>query len=214
MADQPLENSSFKTKKELHLARKLWHMCGVLFLVYLYLTLPYKQLVYVGAVMLIGTILLDFSRLQYEPLNKWVQFFMNPFIRKEERNQLSGMSFMAVGTYMTALLFPREVVFLSFVFLALGDPVASFFGVLYGKNKIGTKSLEGTFACFLICTLVASIYFTYYNFFGHRIFITVPLAGLIGATCELIEIKQLDDNMTLPLFSGLGLWVLFYIFAL
>jgi len=212
--DKEKLNSSFKTKKELHIARKLWHMCGVLAIGYLYYIIPYQKMIYLGAVLTTFFVLLDFARLQFESLNKVVQFIMSPFIRKEEKNNLSGLSFMAVGTYVTALLFPKEIVLLAFAFLGLGDPTASFFGVLYGKNKIGSKSLEGTFACFLICTLAASIYFAYNNFFGHRIFIVVPIAGLIGAACELIQIKQFDDNMTLPLFSGFGLWTLFYIFGL
>jgi dolichol kinase len=38
------------------------------------------------------------------------------------------------------------------------------------------------------------------------------LSGFLGATAELIPIKKLDDNLTLPIVSGLGLTAIFYIF--
>ena len=213
MANSSIKMGSLKTKKELHIARKVWHISGVALITYIYMSLPYNKLIYVGASLVIGAVLLDYSRLHFGFLNSLIQKVMSPFMRKEEKYKLTGLSFMVVGTYITALLFPREVVLLTFAFLALGDPTASFFGVLYGKNKIGTKSLEGMLSCFIICTLVAMLYFSYNNYFGHRIFIAVPLAGLIGAACELIQIKHLDDNMTFPLLSGFSLWGLFYIFG-
>jgi dolichol kinase len=213
LAEPFIKELSLKTKKELHIARKLWHIGGVATLTYIYLSLPYFKLIYVGAMLVIAAILLDYARLHFSFLNSVVQKIMSPFIREEEKHQLSGLSFMVVGAYLTALLFPKEIVLLTFAFLALGDPTASFFGVLFGKNKIGSKSLEGTLSCFIICTLMALVYFSYHNFFGHRVFIAVPIAGLIGATCELIQIKYLDDNMTFPLLSGFGLWGLFYIFG-
>ena len=194
--------------------RKIWHIVGVGFLTYIYLNLGYHKLIYVGASLVIGTILLDYTRLQFEPLNLIVQKVMRPFIREEEKHQLSALSFLVIGVYITALLFPKEIVFLTYAFLALGDPSASFFGILYGKTKVGAKSLEGTLSCFIVCTLLALVYFSYNNFFDHRIFIAVPLAGLIGASCELIQIKPLDDNMTFPLLSGFGLWGLFYILGI
>ena len=209
-----MANHSLKTKKELHIARKLWHIGGVVVITYLYLSLPYQKLIYVGATLVIGTILFDYTRLHFKSLNMIVQKIMRPFIRDEERHKLSGLSFMVVGTYLTSLIFPREIVLLTYAFLAIGDPTASFFGVLFGKNKIGSKSFEGTVACFVVCTFIALLYFSYNNFFGHRVFIAVPIAGLIGAICELVQIKHLDDNMTFPLLSGFYLWGLFYIFSM
>jgi dolichol kinase len=39
------------------------------------------------------------------------------------------------------------------------------------------------------------------------------LAGLVGAFAELIPIGKLDDNLTLPLMSAVGLSILFYFFG-
>ena len=164
MANSSIEPPFLKTKKELHIARKIWHIAGVGVITYIYLSMPYQKLIYVGAALVIGAILIDYIRLHVHTLNLVIQKVMSPFLRKEEKYQLSGLSFMVVGTYLIALLFPKEIVLLTYAFLAFGDPTASFFGVLYGKNKIGLKSLEGTLACFLICTLIALLYFTYNNF--------------------------------------------------
>ena len=118
---------------------------------------------------------------------------------------------MAVGVLVAALLFPRDVVILSLIFLGLGDPIASIFGIIYGKNKIGSKSLEGSIAAFIACSLASVIYFVANDFFDHRIFLAVPLSGLWGALAELVDIKYLDDNFTLPVLAGFGLWGLYYV---
>ena len=118
---------------------------------------------------------------------------------------------MALGSYLVAILFPEEVVLTSYLFLGLGDPAASYIGIRYGKNKIGSKSFEGSLASFIVCALIAMVMFSHYELFAHRIFIAVPVAGLIGSISELVQIKYIDDNMSLPMLSGFGLWSLIHI---
>ena len=132
-------------------------------------------------------------------------------MREGEKNKISGMSYMVAGALLAAVLFPKDVVVLALIFLGVGDPIASTFGVLYGKNKIGSKSLEGSLAAFIACSLASVIYYMANDFFDHRIFLAVPLSGLWGAFSELIEIKHLDDNFTLPVLAGFGLWGLYYV---
>ena len=154
---------------------------------------------------------MDFGRLKIPALNNFIQTTFSFCMREGEKHKISGMSYMAAGALLAALLFPKKVVILALVFLGVGDPMASTFGVLYGKNKIGSKSLEGSLAAFIACSLASVIYFTANNFFDHRIFLAVPLAGLWGAFSELVEIKHLDDNFTLPVLAGFGLTGLYYI---
>jgi len=198
-------------RNELHIARKIWHVCGVAALLWLYVSLPYNKLINVGVLATSFVWLVDFGRLKLPWLNKAVQSTFSFCMREGEKNKISGMSYMAAGGLLAALLFPKDVVILSMIFLGIGDPIASTFGVLYGKNKIGSKSLEGSLAAFIACSVASVIYFIANDFFDHRIFLAVPLAGLWGALSELIEIKYLDDNFTLPVFAGFGLWGLYYV---
>lgn len=198
-------------RSDLHIARKIWHVCGVAAILSAYIWTSYKDFI---TFIVFGTslvLLIDFGRLYSEKLNSIVQKSSSLFMREGERNKITGMSYMAVGVLCAALLFPRDVVILSLIFLGVGDPIASTFGILYGKNKIGNKSLEGSLAAFVACSLASVVYYLANDFFDHRMFIAVPLSGLWGALAELVDIKYLDDNFTLPILAGFGLWGLYYV---
>ncbi len=198
-------------RNDLHIARKIWHVCGVTAILAAYIWVPYKDFIVLSVFVTSFVLLIDFGRLYSEKLNNIVQRSSSLFMREGERNKITGMSYMAVGVLSAALLFPRDVVILSLIFLGVGDPIASTFGILYGKNKIGNKSLEGSIAAFVACSLAAVVYYVANDFFDHRIFIAVPLSGLWGALAELVDIKYLDDNLTLPILAGFGLWGLYYV---
>lgn len=204
---------AFKLQKrnDLHIARKIWHVSGVSAIIYTYMVLPYELFLAVCTCITSFVLLMDIGRLYSPKLNAAIQSSFSFCMREGEKDKVSGMSYMAVGVLVAALLFPRDVVILSLIFLGVGDPIASIFGILYGKNKIGSKSLEGSIAAFIACSLASVVYFVANDFFDHRIFLAVPLAGLWGALAELIDIKHLDDNFTLPVLAGFGLWGLYYV---
>ncbi len=204
---------AFKLQKrnDLHIARKVWHVTGVSAIVYTFVTLPYDLFLAVCTLITSFVLLMDIGRLYSPKLNIFIQTTFSFCMREGEKDKISGMSYMAVGVLVAALLFPRDVVILSLIFLGIGDPIASIFGILYGKNKIGSKSLEGSIAAFIACSVASVLFYVANDFFDHRIFLAVPLSGLWGALAELIDIKHLDDNFTLPVFAGFGLWGLYYI---
>lgn len=197
-----------KTKKDIHLARKVWHISGVAVLCAIYLYMPYDKLIPVGGFLTVLVFLIDFCRLKFSSFNNFTQKVFGIFLRKEEKKKLTGLSYMVLGTYLVAVLFPEEVVLTSYLFLGLGDPAASYVGILYGKNKIGAKSFEGSMASFIVCALVSMVLFSHFELFAHRIFIAVPIAALIGSVSELVQVKYIDDNMSLPMLSGFGVWTL------
>ncbi len=198
-------------RSDLHVARKIWHVCGVFIITWGYVVLPYDIFMVMAVFITSFVLLVDFGRLYFEKLNTIIQASFSFCMREGEKDKISGMSYMTVGVLLAALLFPRDVVILALIFLGVGDPIAGIFGILYGKNKIGSKSLEGSIAAFLACSIVSVGYFLANDFFDHRIFLAVPLSGLWGALAELVEIKYLDDNFTLPILAGLGLWGLYYV---
>jgi dolichol kinase len=97
--------------------------------------------------------------------------------------------------------------------LAFGDPVASYVGVRFGRNKlIGHKSLQGSIAAFMVCTVITYTFLARKDLMTDRIWVISIMGGLIGALSELIPIADLDDNLTLPILSATGLWLIFWIF--
>lgn len=108
----------------------------------------------------------------------------------------------------------RHILILSLLFLAFGDPIASFIGLRYGRDRImANKTLQGTLAAFFVCMVTAGVYYYLNGIMTERLFIVAPVSGLIGAFAELIPIGKLDDNLTFPVLSALGLSLLFFLYG-
>ncbi len=203
-----------KTRSDLHLARKLWHIFGVLTIVALYLSVSRPQALQLAVLGAFLAVTVDVLRQQWASLNSMMIRLFKPVMRSQEQLGYAGISYLMVGVLILVALFPTPIVILSLLFLAIADPLASYVGILYGKDKlIGRKSLQGTIAAFLACTLIAALFFYFNGLMIERLLIVSFLAGLIGAFAELLPIGKLDDNLTLPLVSASLLWILFFLFG-
>jgi dolichol kinase len=135
-------------------------------------------------------------------------------MRKHECHSISGMTYLYLGTAIILFLFDKKIVTLTLLFLAFGDPIASYFGIKYGRDKIfSNKSLQGTMAAFATCTVIAMIFYYWNNLMTERLLIVAPLSGMIGAVAEATPVGKLDDNLTFPVISATCLWVLFHLFG-
>jgi len=210
-----LDNLELKKRSDIHWARKIWHMTGVFAMFVTYALLPEKaSFLILGAAILIF-LPVDFLRLRYAAFNDWVVHALKPIMRTHEIHKIAGTTYLLTGVAIVAALFPRPIVCLTLLFLAFADPMASFIGIKYGKDKVfGHKSIQGFVAAFVVCTVCTLIYLSSHNVNLHRMIMVSLLAGLIGALAELVPIGKLDDNFTLPLLSSMGLYILFSLFGL
>lgn len=200
----------FKQRSDLHLIRKIWHCGAVLVLYFIWTKLAEplnKQLIYILA---IGFIVGDLLRVYVPALNRFFNSFFRIILRDNEENKLAGTTYLLCGLVIIMNFFSFPVVSLSILFLAFADPFASFIGIKFGKTKImGGKSLEGFLAAFLLCSLIAGLFFHSYNLPLLSWCLAALGAGLIGAVAELVPISSLDDNLTMPIISAIGLHFLF-----
>lgn len=205
--------SGFKNKSDLHMARKLWHMCGVFAIFVGWILLPYWW-----AIAILGTVWLlfvtgDVLRQRSSDFNQKLMRAFGPIMRSYEVNRLAGTTYLLTGVLLTAILFNSGVVSLSLLFLAFADPIASFVGIKWGKDKIfGHKSVQGFMAAFFVCTLATYTLLSIKNIYNNALVASL-LAGLVGAFAELIPIGKIDDNFTMPVLSALGLTIFFYFFG-
>ena len=158
----------------------------------------------------------DFARLKFPRFNNFALGLLSPFMREEEKNSVSGMPFYALGTGLSFLFFSEKIAILSILFLTFSDPISSLVGVTMGKNKIlPNKSFEGSMAGAIICFLIS---FAGLSFWGADVDLKLVnfclMAGILGSFSELLSALNADDNLTIPVFSGLGLLVLENIFNL
>lgn len=200
-----------KTKKHLHHRRKIFHMTGVLCM---YAQLYYLPIHYcwislsICAALFIG---LDLLRNKNPRINSVVKKVFGPLLRDTEENGWAGTTFLLIGSILSLALYQPHVILLSLLFLGIGDPVASWFGVFMGRHKlVGKKTLEGSAAGFTVCSLLAFAYFSTRGFFADNLIVMSLVAGIIGTLAELIPIGKLDDNLTQPLVSGLLITMLFW----
>lgn len=204
------QGASLKVRSDLHLARRLYHMLGASIIAGLYYFLPRQEMLILFLGFTAVCVSVDLFRLQSKTLNKKLLAAFGTFIRKSEVNGLTGMSYLAIGVSAIAVVFPKDIVTLSLLMLAIGDPISSIFGILYGKDVlVGKKTLQGTVAGFIACVVVSMIYFSATAHMQDRLILASLIAGVIGAISELTPVFGLDDNFTFPILSSCLLWAQF-----
>ena len=208
------ENNSaqilFKPRNDLHILRKCWHMgTGLTGLgICSWYQIDQADMALILFSLSSVAFILEFLRLKVATINTIVMKLMGPFMRESERNGLSGFPFYALGASLSLFFFSEKIAILSILFLIFSDPISSFFGILYGRDKIlPNKSLQGTLAGFVTCYFVCMIFLIENDATGASTIAFALIAGIFGCVSELLSIF-VDDNLTIPLASGLGLTAL------
>jgi diacylglycerol kinase (CTP) len=203
-----MEQTVTTTRSELHLARKIWHMSTVSIMALVYIFLPLKVSLACLLAGLVFFVPLDFFRAYSPGLNQALIKLMKPVMRDSEMSSIAGTTYLIAGVSVIALFFSKSVNEMSLLFLAFADPIASAVGITWGKTRIFNKSLEGFLAAVVVCTAIAFGYTALVpSLTDHRILFCI-LAGFIGGISELVQIKGIDDNFSMPILSAAGITVL------
>ena len=183
--------------------RKMYHVLAAsLFpLAYLYppgLSLPEtkKWLLIVSGSCFLISFAFDFLRLRNHEFNSQFMKFFSAFIRRTETNRYNGSTFLCLAFFLVIFLFSRKIAIAAMLFLSLGDAAAELSGKNFGRLRIFQRSMEGTFAFFLVCFPIAFALFE-----DLRI---AFLGALAGAVVELFSFDW-DDNLTVPIGSAVAL---------
>lgn len=203
-----------RMRNDVHIVRKLWHMGTGLIGLAFYVSsgLEQKTMAFALIGLALAAFMVEILRMRIEAVNNVVLKVMGPFMRESERNSVSGFPFYALGVGISLALFNEKIAILSTMFLVFGDPISSYFGITFGKEKIlPNKSLQGAMAGFITCYLI-TFFFTYF-FVGlsTSVVLFAILGGLLGMIGELASIVA-DDNLTIPIISGAGLSLLNTVF--
>ena len=206
-------SSPLRMRSDLHLTRKLWHittgLLGLLF--YKKSGLSIDVIASVLLTFAIAAFLFELLRLRNEKVNQFAMILMKPVMRESEKNSVSGLPFYALGVSLALFFFPERIAILAVLFLIFADPIASFFGILYGRDKIlPNKSLQGTIAAFSVCYIATIIYGLIYIGPSMNLLVFAIAAGIIGSVSEMCS-QFIDDNLCIPVVSGLGLYLVNFI---
>ena len=203
-----------KAPIDIHLERKITHIAGAVGMVVVHHFCPEWLSWAILFTLGLPLIIFDFLRLRNDYLHQLTPKIFGRIMRRRELNGITGTTYMLLGTGLIFALFPHDIVALSLLFLAFADPIASFVGLKFGTHKIlGKKTFEGSLAAFVICVIVAALFFNFKNIMTAHFLVASLMAGVIGCMSELIPIAKLDDNFTQPVANAIFLYGLFYLFG-
>lgn len=199
--------SPLRLRTDLHLARKIWHMSTGLLGLFCYFKFKLNaddtaMGLLVFSILAFG---FEFLRLRNDKINKLLMVVMKPVMRESERNSVSGLPYYALGISLSLFFFPERIAIISTLFLIFADPIASFCGILFGRDKIlPNKSLQGTLAAYGVCYLITILAGLVYSGPSLSLVLFAVLAGIVGCISEMCS-QFVDDNLCIPVVSGLGL---------
>ncbi|NLP06558.1 hypothetical protein GX411_11510 [Candidatus Fermentibacteria bacterium] len=155
-------------------------------------------------------VLADFLKLRNQGFKT---FFVNVFgellRRREKAGSITGSTILVASAALTIMLFRREIAIAALVFLSVGDSSAALVGMKWGRIRLVCgRTLEGSLAAFTSCLLASLALMKVAPFFSWRL---VPIALVAGsAVATLAELVDLpvDDNLRIPILSGLAMELL------
>ncbi len=177
------------------LRRKSIHLLGLAVPIGYAFTTRQTTLIIVGFLVAVALLVELLKVLSPAFRNLFVRMF-SPMLRSRERKgEFTGATYYLIGSFLCILFFDKTLAIVCLCFLTLGDLFAAVIGKQWGRIKLfSRKSLEGSLACFIVCALIALLM---------KFHPAVAITGAVVATLiELLPIG-LDDNLTMPLISGL-----------
>lgn len=212
-----INDSGLRARNDLHLLRKFFHMASGLTGLFIYSIsgLDSKSMAIVLFFVAAIGLTFELTRLKFPAINKLALKMMGPVMRESERDAMSGLPFYALGVSVSLYFFDERLAILGILFLIFSDPISSAVGILFGKDKIldGKKSIQGAAAGFVTCYMLALFYTLYFVPLNYSLLGFALAAGIIGSISELLSIF-VDDNLTVPIISTLGLTLLNLIFQI
>lgn len=117
-----------------------------------------------------------------------------PMLRIHERKgAMTGATYYVISAFLCILFFPKTLAIVCIFFMVLGDLAAALVGRMWGRTKLlGSKSLEGSAACFIVCAVIALV----------KLHPIIAIIGALVATIVEMLPVPIDDNLTVPLVSG------------
>ena len=175
------------------LLRKSTHLSGLIIPI-LYFFLDKKNMLIILGSLTCIAFCVEFAKRYYPTFSGYFFHYLKPLLRSHEKEgAITGATYYITGVLLCIMIFEKRVAMACILFIILGDTAAALVGKRWGRTKlIGSKSLEGSAACFIVCMLIT-------------LFWIHPIVGITGAffatLTELLPLR-IDDNLTVPLISG------------
>jgi dolichol kinase len=182
------------------LARKATHL-GALVIPggYYFLRLDKADMLAIMIPVALLMVLIDISRLRnWTIYRSTVSRIVNPMIRNHEHaGDFSGATYILLSVCLTVALYSKPIAIAALAFIIVGDVLAALIGRKFGRHRFGRKSVEGSLAC-LLGTLAVALLIP-------EIALPVGIFGAVVATVTEAASSRIDDNISVPIISGLAM---------
>ena len=184
------------------LQRQMLHVSGIVFVIFAQFVGRGASIVYFVLITLFFFLYAWYVSKEGKKLESFLGRFESRFreftlkFERSEASPFTGAFFFYTGCTLAFVFFPFHIASAACAMLAVGDALSTLTGKKFGKHMIGIKSLEGSLACF-VGSLIAGAFFV--NPY-------LALAGAFAAAAAEL-IPRIDDNLTIPLASGLVMFV-------
>lgn len=179
--------------------RKATHLFGLVIPVGYFLTNREIALCVLIPIMLFF-VLFDTARIRGWSLWAIVEPIWGRMIRPQEMKRYTGASYIMLASVLTIAMFPKMIAVCALTFIIIGDTAGAMIGRKWGKHKFRNKSYEGSTAFFLSSLIPAAMIPGFPFWIG-------AVGALIATITEALS-GDIDDNLSVPLVSGLAMHLL------
>jgi dolichol kinase len=178
--------------------RKSVHLSMIIIPLWVYLVPPHWALL--GLIIATSaTVATDLLRLSDNRLKRFFLQLFRSVIRRHEEEHLLGSTYFMIAALLSVVAFDHMIAISALSFLVLGDSAAAFVGKKYGKPSYWGKSVQGSVACLAVCLGLGAL------------LLPSPwlvVCGAIVATVAEALPVPMDDNMRVPIISGVAMQVM------
>lgn len=216
-----------KKAKSWEIPRKVFHSSIGFAVLYLYVSETDLMIIVRSLSYFLGVVVTaDVLRLNIPSFEWLYEKVLGFLMRESEKQKVNGVVWYLVGVLFCLSLLPEDIACVSIMILSWADTAASVFGRLFGKYTpplpsppfATRKSLAGTIAAATVAGLTAALFWaTPIAQIGRRRVLAnegsnpIPLSllcigsGIVGGVAEALELGGVDDNLSLPILSALGI---------
>ena len=184
--------------------RKLFHLSST-FIALAYLVIERNVMVVALGVLVALALLYELLRRSRGPMARMLDAFSGHIVRDAEASTLTGATYVTIGALLAVALFDKPIAIAVLLIMSISDALASLVGRRWGSVRFLAKSLQGSAAFFvtaLILSLIALRGDVLACMIGAAVATVVEAAGLkLGR-------HQLDDNLSVPLATGITMTLL------
>lgn len=191
------------------LQRKLIHLSS-LWIPAVIFYCPRPIAIAIFALCVVGMLTGEYLRTRDFAISRLLRRLFVPILRAHEQRpglHLCGASYTVIAALLATLLFPQEVAVTVLTIMLVSDAVAALVGLPWGRHRLLDKSLEGSAAFFV--SALACVFVLNTIFMHPAQYIQAGIAAAVVATVtELFSSRlHVDDNLSIPAFSGLAMWL-------